>query len=343
MLPKKLRLRSAGIVAIVIHLLTIAGLVVFLVLAIIKATKSETAEISSFMKKLLPAGSCLCESSTLFDCKFSAAEVQRHESSWDAKFPTSFEDVWQFQFGRDDVNLGLSDEQCRSAFPGLFEEIYRGVYLRVEQGSNITVEELDSIELSRGRIRALIIDRKLRILASQQMDEDHRKKGLAILQSIYRSISTDGRSISNIEFVLSIEDKVEHPNQSIWTLSRRPYDERLWLMPDFGFWSWDLQDLGPFDSVVEQVIRDEKYSDWDSKIQKLVWRGKMPMAPKLRRALLDASKDKPWSDVEGLVTGDSHVMENYISAADQCKYMFLAHVEGEIPIRLPSVCHAQIS
>jgi len=163
------------------------------------------------------------------------------------------------------------------------------------------------------------------------------------LQSIYRSISTDGRSISNIEFVLSIEDKVEHPNQSIWTLSRRPYDERLWLMPDFGFWSWDLQDLGPFDSVVEQVIRDEKYSDWDSKIQKLVWRGKMPMAPKLRRALLDASKDKPWSDVEGLVTGDSHVMENYISAADQCKYMFLAHVEGEIPIRLPSVCHAQIS
>ena len=343
MLAKNVSIRRAGIFALAIHVSAVAGFITFLVLAIMRATKSEAAEMSSFMKKIMPAGNCLCESSTVFDCKLSAPEIQSHAGKGGTESSTSVEDIWQFQFGRDDNNLGLGDEQCRSAFPGLFEEVHRSVQLRAEKGKKITLQELDSIELTQGRIRAIIIDRKLRVLASQHMDEDHRKKGLAILYSIYRSISISEHPIPNIEFILSIEDKVEYPHQPIWTLARRPHDETLWLMPDFGFWSWDLQDLGPFDTVVEQVMMDEESSEWESKIQKLVWRGKLPMAPKLRRALLDASKNKPWSDVEGLIPGHSHVMENYLSAADQCKYMFIAHVEGIPPILLPSVRQAYAS
>jgi Glycosyl transferase family 90 len=177
--------------------------------------------------------------------------------------------------------------------------------------------------------RAMIVGGKLRILESKHMDDDHRKKGLAILHSIYRSIFTDGRPIPNIEFIFSIEDMVKHPTQPLWTLSRRSQDHNLWLMPDFGFWSWDMQDLGTIDDVVEQVTRFEASTDWASKIQKLVWRGKPQMLPKLRRALIDASKDKSWGDVAGLIPGPSPIPENYISAADQCKYMFLAHAEGE--------------
>ena len=103
----------------------------------------------------------------------------------------------------------------------------------------------------------------------------------------------------NVAFVFSIEDMVNHPTQPIWTLSRLPQDHNLWLMPDFGFWSWDLQDLGALDDVVEQVTRLKASNEWVMKNQKLVGEAKPQMLPKLRRALLDASKDKSWSKLQG--------------------------------------------
>jgi hypothetical protein len=124
----------------------------------------------------------------------------------------------------------------------------------------------------------------------------------------------------------------DHPSQPLWVLTRRPQDENLWLMPDFGFWSWDLPDLGPFDDVVDQIIHDEKEGGvtWESKIPKLFWRGKLPMAPKLRNALVAAAKGKSWSDVEPVVPEVIHGMGvgNYLSVAEQCKFMFIAHAEG---------------
>lgn len=102
-------------------------------------------------------------------------------------------------------------------------------------------------------------------------------------------------------------------------------------MPDFGFWSWDLPDLGPFDEVVDHIIRDERRGvTWESKIPKLFWRGKLPMAPKLRNALVGAAKGKSWSDVEPVVPEVIHGMGDgsYLSAAEQCMFMFIAHAEG---------------
>ncbi len=328
-MAKQFYLRRAGVIAVLIHLLAIAALIVFLVRAIIRATHSDT-EISGFVKKLLPAGNCLCQSSTVFECSLSLLEQSKKEVDTSGRIKTD----WKFEYDRDSLNFGLTRDQCNVAFPGYFEEVFRAVEVRKSYGSNVTVDDLDAIRLSRGMVRAMIADRKLRVLESKHGDEDHRKKGLAILHSIYRSISTDGRPIPNIEFVFSIEDMVDHPSMPFWTLSRRPRDHNLWLMPDFGFWSWDLQDLGTLDDVVEEVVRYEASTGWATKIQKLVWRGKPQMLPKLRRSLLDVTKDKPWSDVAGLIPGPTRVAENYLSAADQCKYMFLAHAEGTVLVHL---------
>ena len=329
MLAKHFRFRRTAIIAIVFvfHLLAIITLIVYVVLAIIHATHSDT-DISGFVKTLLPAGNCFCESSTIFDCSLSLSEARKKGNVADVHSQNRAPSEWQFQFGRDSLNFALSRDQCNVAFPGYFEEVLRAVNARSRRQINVTVDELDAIELSIGMVRAIIVDGKLRVLESKHLDEDYRKKGLAILHSIYRSISIDGRPIPNAEFVFSVEDMVKHATQPIWTLSRRPQDHNLWLMPDFGFWSWDLQDLGTLDDVIDEVTRYEASTEWVTKIQKLVWRGKPQMLPKLRRALLDASKDKPWSDVAGLIPGPSLVPENYISAADQCKYMFLAHAEG---------------
>jgi hypothetical protein len=334
-------IRRPGIVAVAVNL-TIAAGIVILVQAIIRSTVSESQEISLFLKKILPAGNCLCQSSTTFDCKLSSSEATTYENGG-RELSASLESGWRFQFGRDDLNLGMSDSQCMSAFPGLFEDIYRAVALRLDQNTYVSAHDLNSIELSRGMVRAMIVERKLVVLESQHMDQDHRKKGLATLQAIQRSISISGKSLPNIEFVFSIEDMVQNLAEPLWTLARRPQDENLWLMPDFGFWSWDIEDLGPFDSVVQRVIRDEINVPWPVKIQKLVWRGALRRAPKLRRALLDACRDKTWSDVEVLVETAPSIFGNYVSAADQCKYMFLAHAEGEYIFIPLFTSHAQQS
>jgi hypothetical protein len=324
--------RRAGLVALALHILAIIALVAYLVLAIIRATHSDV-DISEFVKKLLPAGNCLCDSSTIFDCKLSIPYSKGYNAATDTQLTPAVQGDWKFQYGRDSLDSGLSHDQCIAAFPGFFEEVYRAMEVRQRMQSNVSVDDLDAIELGRGMVRAMIVDRKLRVLASKQVYEDHRKKALAILHSIHRSIPMDGRPTPNIEFVFSVEDFAENPAQPIWTLARRPQDHNLWLIPDFGFWSWDLPDLGTLDDVVDQVMRYEVSTEWDTKIQKLVWRGKPQMLPKLRRSLLDATKDKPWSDVEGLIPGPSAVSENYLSAADQCKYMFIAHAEGKLILK----------
>lgn len=174
---------------------------------------------------------------------------------------------------------------------------------------------------------------QLYVIEVNMWDSDHRKKVVGTLQSIYRAISIvpDCRSIPNIEFVFVVEDMPDNPAAPLWALARRPQDKHSWLMPDFAFWSWDLPDLGPYDEVVSQMEMDEVGGGgWDSKTPKLFWRGKLPMAPRLRNELVAVTQGKLWSDVEPLVPAVRHGIEkpNYAGAADQCKFMFIAHAEG---------------
>lgn len=122
-------------------------------------------------------------------------------------------------------------------------------------------------------------------------------------------------------------------------LARRAQDEDLWLMPDFGWWSWDMPALGAFDEVAAEAIQRERLEPWDAKKEKLVWRGKLNFAPKLRRALVDAAKGKPWSDVGQVKWEDTEFKEpgaQFLGPVDQCNYMFIAHAEGTtFPAQIP--------
>ena len=68
-------------------------------------------------------------------------------------------DDWKFTFGRDDCDLALDDQDCDAAFPGLFEEINRVTQFR---GSRVIgLEELASIKISNGMVRAVIHGRQV--------------------------------------------------------------------------------------------------------------------------------------------------------------------------------------
>lgn len=138
------------------------------------------------------------------------------------------------------------------------------------------------------------------------------------------------RHIPNMEFVFSVEDMVWDPHHPVWVLARKARDTQLWLMPDFGFWSWNIASVGAFSSVVQDVLDREADEPWSDKEPKLVWRGKPAYAAKLRRDLLDAAKDKPWSAVRALQWTDQQSLhDDFMGPAEQCKYMFIAHAEGE--------------
>jgi hypothetical protein len=276
-----------------------------------------------FLTKLLPAGTCACQSSTTFQCAscLSCSEINAF------KAPAS--PRWTFQYGRDDRNEGLDRDRCQAAFPGLFEDIVRGkTFWEARHG--ISMDNLDVIHIKEGMGRAFIYNGELYVVATRAEGEEHRRKILGVLSSIHRALVAAPRRAAqqNIEFVFSIEDRVDdvtQPDYPVWVLARKPSEQAAWLMPDFGFWAWDspLNSIGPYNQVVERIERDEL--PWANKKQKLVWRGKPSFAPKLRRDLIEAARNKPWDDVR---TVDWYKNTNVISMEDHCKYKFIAHVEG---------------
>jgi hypothetical protein len=64
------------------------------------------------------------------------------------------EDDWKFKFGCDDRGLALDDHDCEAAFPGFYEGVTRATQLRGNRV--IMLEELASIKISNGMVRAMI-------------------------------------------------------------------------------------------------------------------------------------------------------------------------------------------
>lgn len=293
------------------------------------AINSDQDDVNPFLTQLIPAGHCACQTATVFEC---SSCLEPHASDVNV----SATNEWQFQYGRDDRNAGLSESQCMSAFPGLFEDVERATRYWDEHG-DIPKSSLDEIDLKNGLARAVIYNGDLYIVATKSKGEDHRRKIVATLSTMHRALAamTSRQSVPNLEFVFSVEDKasdVVGVGQPLWVFARKAGEASLFLMPDFGFWAWDNiingknNEIGSYDDVVEKAREVEDGVSFAQKEAKLVWRGKLSFAPKLRRTLLDVSRGQDWSDVKQL---NWNVRQNYMTLEDHCKYQYIAHVEGK--------------
>lgn len=303
----------------------ISSLCFSLILVIWYGVNSDRDYIHPIITQLIPAGHCACQTSTTFECSscLSCSQTRPHK-----QLNPSFS--WRFEPDRDARNEGLDRAQCDTAFAGLFEDPLRAERYWESHG-RLAMEDLENIRLQHGMARAFIYNGELYVVATRSKGEDHRRKILAVLSSIHRALvaDPDRGSQRDIEFVFSVEDKVEDvtdPDNPVWVFARSATEEAVWLMPDFGFWAWDRPQnmLGPYDQVVERIKRSD--TPWSEKKKQLVWRGKPSFAPKLRRALLEATRDKPWGDVKQVDWRDK---TNIIKMEDHCQYMFIAHVEGK--------------
>lgn len=308
---------------------------------------SDHDNVHPIITQIMPAGHCNCQTSTTFQCAdcltclaSSSPGPGPVEKDLDFQNRQQAALSWKFEYGRDHRNLGLDRGQCQTAFPGLAQDVIRGADYWRSQGG-ITKEDLDAVSLEPGMARALIQDGELYVVAARARGEDHRRKILAALSSMHRALTaanlerstSNGPTTDTIEFIFSVEDRVDdvqgggHP---IWALARKASEQSVWLMPDFGFWSWEhwKQDIGPYGQAVDRVLDKEARlgGSFHDKQRQLVWRGKLSFAPKMRRALLETARNQTWGDVKAL---DWRNKENAMSLEDHCRYMFIAHVEGE--------------
>lgn len=300
-----------------------------LVLSMVYGMRSDADNLKPLFTQILPAGNCACTKSITFNCSANLEKLQSVDQEPGGGH-------WTFEYSRDGNDLGLGDEQCDAAFPGLFEDIHRAVMFWTNH-TQLLSQKVNDMPIRNGMARVMLYGGKLYVLEARSKNEDHRRKIVAALHAMHRAlIPTLARERpSNIEFVFSIEDRADDivtPSMTpLWAVARRSTEEALWLMPEFGFWAWRSgdNDLGPYDRVVEDIESDEKDLSFGAKEKQLVWRGSLSFAPKLRRALLEVARDQPWATVEPLRWNEAKSMAlNSISMRDHCKYMFIGHVEG---------------
>lgn len=287
---------------------------------------SDHDNVHPLLTQLIPAGHCTCQTSTSFQCSdcFTCLASSK-------PLPGNSSSPWEYQYGRDDRNLGLSKAQCKASFPGLFQDIHRGVEFWKRQGG-VTDESLGAAPLKNGMAQAIIHDGELYVVAARAMGKDHRRKIVATLSAMYWLLftSTNCATTLNIEFIFSVEDRVDdvgavgHP---IWVFSRKASEESVWLMPDFRYWLWGhlSNNIRPYRQAVDHVLATESSLPFLEKTKKLIWQGKLSFAPKLRCVLLDTAQNQEWGNVKEL---DWSKKANFLSMEDHCKYMFIRHVEG---------------
>lgn len=152
--------------------ITACALFIALVCTMLYGTRSENPGLPSLVKEVLPAGRCLCESSTIFacdtclDCAAASAgqgyvrggNVSTGVGTAAGKVVEAGEkeaEAWVFTYPRDANDYGLDEEQCQAAFPGLYEDIERANRYRRGLGK-VSQEELSSFDLSKGMVRAMV-------------------------------------------------------------------------------------------------------------------------------------------------------------------------------------------
>ncbi|KAI9812562.1 MAG: hypothetical protein M1827_004551 [Pycnora praestabilis] len=280
-----------------------------------------------------------------------------------------FNGTWDWR--RDSKNLLLEDGQCEQAFPGLFEDVNRAVNDR--RSRKITLEEVDSIDPINGYVRGMIYEQESTFIIYADAQTPHHarncadltlqelspfqhrtsstdhtpyfklyiiaKQGgiysreLATLHALHRAVLTSPTPLPNVEFTLISDDKIGP--QATWAYARRTSDTAIWLMPDFGYWSWPETKVGGY-TEVQRKARDAEAGDgekggnwtWSRKHPRLVWRGASMGLP-LREQFLASTASKPWADVREIKWHDDASMaQDLLSMDEHCHYAYLAHTEG---------------
>jgi len=145
------------------------------------------------------------------------------------------------------------------------------------------------------------------------------------------AVASTGYVFPNIEFSMISGDKNPDHTRPNWAYDRLVTDHKTWLMPDFGLYAWPSHDVGTWQEARQKAREvEERIEQFGDKIPQLLWRGTAQFGREVREALLNETKGKSWSAVEGISWGAVDFKLHSVAMSDHCKYQYLAHTEGQL-------------
>ena len=166
--------------------------------------------------------------------------------------------------------------------------------------------------------RVLVYNNKVYLRYFQQSAFTRINAALALL---HESVVTSRERLPDVEFCISVND---WGSMGKFSLDRAPELYDVWLMPDYGWFSWP-EHVGSYAEHREKTLRVEKETPWDKKISKLFWRGSMSVGTADREAMLGVSKNYAWNDAKAI---DWRNPDGHVSMEDHCKWKFHGFPEG---------------
>lgn len=256
-------------------------------------------------------------------------------------------------------SLSLTEQQCRTAFPGLTDSIDD-----VVAEGPFEVKDTGDLGPLQGRIK----DGKIYIVNAQRRSDlstEMLNSRTAALHQLHRAVVTSPEPIPDTVFTINFQDSPSSIGASIgYSRAADPQlrgggggkqhndsgRRRSFLMPHFSFWAWPLRHIagGTFDEAAAAIDAVEaRYGGgaaaaqsqaakhhpangagtWKDKVPTAVWRGtahfESALQPGLRKGLLKMAAGKEgWADV--LPLNDTTALPIH----DFCRHRYVIHTEG---------------
>ena len=254
---------------------------------------------------------------------------------------------WTFTPAKHANLHSLSFSQCDASFPGLYNRISNTASQRLHGDGLITHDEV-RITSGRCMLQVLVYESEvsssrilLRVTANPGVQlhvvdlgdplecyvSNGRERIIATLSLIERAIASSTEPLPNVEFPISYDDLPTRSTPGVtWGFTRKESEDNVWLMPDYGYWSWWAVGIPSFNSMRDSINAVDASTKWREKISKAVWRGTPHYAPALREKLIEAAEDKNWADVKTVTIGQDE--RHFLSLDDHCRYQYVLQTEG---------------
>jgi hypothetical protein len=153
------------------------------------------------------------------------------------------------------------------------------------------------------------------------------------------AVTASRQKLPNVEFCIGLMD---WGSRGKFGLDRAAEVEDVWLMPDYGFWSWP-EHVGSYADLRERTEKIEEEIGWSGKKSSLLWRGSLQAGTADREALVGTAANHRWSDVSAIDWTSPD--KRPIAMEDHCKWKYLAYPEGNSNngrLRYLQNCHSVI-
>ncbi|UZJ51486.1 hypothetical protein CBS101457_000806 [Exobasidium rhododendri] len=276
--------------------------------------RAAAQRVGKYTDKLLPATWGTSKSAAIVNANYTPVST---ENQW-AKGSGRVGLTYNTPFNPDD--LTMTEDECDAFFPDLYKEIDRSqTYFTEKQKFDKEYLEYSCDDGIWTHARVVVYNNRVYLKYYQQSDFSRSQAALALL---HLAVSTSKERLPNVEFCMGMMD---WGSRGKFSLDRSPDLEDVWLMPDYGWWSWP-EHVGSYQEIRERTAKVENEVGWEGKVNKLFWRGSMRVGTADREALMGSAKGYDWSDVLGIdwSSPESHP----VAMEDHCKWKFHGFPEG---------------